>query len=45
MRVRREIFSDFYWNISFFDDYDSDPASVEAERNDYGLVSSFGWTF
>lgn len=44
-RVRREIFSDFYWSISFFDNYDSDPPSVEAEGNDYGLVSSFGWSF
>ncbi len=44
-RIRREILKDFYWNISFFDNYDSSPGVVDAERNDYGLVSSFGWTF
>ena len=44
-RVRREILSDLYWSISFFDSYDSDPGVEDAERNDYGLVSSLGWTF
>ena len=44
-RVRREILKDFYFSISFFDNYDSDPGVVDAERNDYGLVSSFGWAF
>ena len=44
-RVRREILKDFYFSISFFDNYDSDPGGIDAERNDYGLVSSFGWAF
>ena len=44
-RIRREILKDVYWNISFFNNYDSDPGVVDAERNDYGLVSSFGWAF
>jgi len=44
-RIRREILKDFYWNIGFFDNYDSEPPAAIAERNDYGLISSFGWTF
>ena len=44
-RVRREILSDFYWSISFFDSFDSDPPSAGVERNDYGFISSFGWSF
>jgi len=44
-RVRREILKDFYFSLTFFDNYDSDPGLVDAERNDYGLISSFGWAF
>ena len=44
-RVRREILKDFYWNISFFESYDNEPLAAAAERHDYGLISSFGWSF
>ncbi len=44
-RIRREILKELYWSISFFDNYDSDPSAATAERNDYGLINSFGWTF
>ena len=44
-RVRREILKDFYFSLSFFDNYGSEPGLVDAERNDYGFISSFGWTF
>ena len=44
-RFRREVLRDFYWSVSFFDSFDSDPPLVGAERNDYGIISSFGWSF
>ena len=44
-RVRREILKDFYFSISFFDNFDSRPPVAGLERNDYGLISSFGWAF
>lgn len=44
-RVRREVLKDFYWNISFFESFDSEPPSAASEQHDYGLVSSFGWSF
>ena len=44
-RVRREILKDFYFSLGFFDNYDSEPGLVDAERNDYGFISSFGWAF
>lgn len=42
---RREIVSDFFVSLSFYDSYDSNPADVDAQTNDYGLVTSIGWTF
>ena len=44
-RVRREVLKDFYWNITFFESFDSEPPLATSEQHDYGLVSSFGWSF
>ena len=41
----REIVSDFTIVLSFYDSYDSDPLDPTADKNDYGLVTSLGWTF
>ena len=41
----REIVKDFTLNLSFYDSFDSDPADPSAAKNDYGLVTSVGWTF
>ncbi len=41
----REIVPDFTIVLSFYDSYDSDPPSPTAATNDYGLVTSLGWTF
>ena len=41
----REIVSDFTVVLSFYDSYDSDPPDEGATRNDYGVVTSLGWTF
>ncbi len=41
----REIIKDFTLVLSFYDSYDSDPLDPAAEKNDYGLVLSLGWTF
>jgi len=43
--VRRELVKDFYFSVSFQDSSDSDPPSESAERNDFNIVSSFGWSF
>jgi hypothetical protein len=34
----------YIWSFQLFDRYDSRPP-VEAKRNDYGAISSFGVTF
>jgi len=41
----REIVRDLTLVLTFYDSYDSDPVSVDAAKNDYGLVTSLGWTF
>jgi len=41
----REIVKDFTFVLSFYDSYDSDPLDPSAVSNDYGLVTSLGWTF
>lgn len=41
----REIVKDFTIILSFYDSYDSDPLNATADKNDFGLVASLGWTF
>ena len=45
VRVRRELVSDLFFSVSFQDSFDSDPPSESAARNDFNVVSSFGWSF
>jgi putative salt-induced outer membrane protein YdiY len=42
--VRLPLLSRYIWSLQLFDRYDSRPP-VEAKRNDYGAISSFGVTF
>lgn len=41
----REIVSDFTFILSFYDSYDNEPPDEGAAKNDYGVVTSVGWTF
>jgi len=43
--ARREIWSDVFLSISMFDTFDSRPPTASADRNDVGVVLSFGWTY
>jgi len=40
-----EIVEDLFWRLSFYNSYDNEPPSVNAENNDFGVISSFGWEF
>jgi hypothetical protein len=42
--LRREIISDLFFDLSFYESYDSDPPSG-AETTDYGIVTSLGYKF
>ncbi len=43
--LRHEIISDFFWDLTFYLNYDSDPPTAGAERTDLGIVTSFGYSF
>jgi putative salt-induced outer membrane protein YdiY len=42
--LRRELITDLFVEISVYDSYDSKPPE-EGEKNDYGIVTSLGYTF
>ncbi len=42
--LRRELIEDLFVELSVYDTYDSDPPE-EGEKNDYGIVTSLGYTF
>ncbi len=44
-KVRLELFKDLYWQLSLFESFDSDPPSELSQRNDFGITTSFGWSF
>jgi len=43
--VRREVWKDVTLAVNVFDTFDSDPPTVDADRNDVGVVLSFGWSY
>ncbi len=45
IKLKWEIIEDLFWQLSFYDSYDSDPITDGAEKNDYGVNTSLGWEF
>ena len=45
VNLKWEIVEDLFWQLSFYDIYDSDPPAADAEKNDYGITTSLGWEF
>ena len=45
IELRWEVIEDLFWQLSFYDSYDSDPVIIDAEKNDYGIATSLGWEF
>jgi hypothetical protein len=43
--LRWEIYKDLFWNLSYYNTYDSKPASGSETNDDYGVVTSVGWSF
>jgi putative salt-induced outer membrane protein YdiY len=42
--LRNELFRDVFWDLSFYSNYDNQPAAG-AEKEDYGIVTSLGASF
>jgi len=43
--AKHEVFSDFFLSVSVYDSYDSDPPVEATGHNDYGFVTSVGWSY
>jgi len=43
--LKRELFKDFYWNVSGFDSYDGAPPTETQKKNDFGITLSVGYSF
>jgi len=43
--MKWEMIEDLFWELSFYDSFDSEPVVPGAEKNDYGVVTSLGWEF
>jgi hypothetical protein len=43
--VKREVWKDVYLAVNIFDTFDSRPPSADADKNDVGVVLSFGWSY
>jgi hypothetical protein len=43
--LRRELISDLFFDVSLYYSYDTDPPAADAEKNDYGIVTSLGYKF
>ena len=45
LSVRWEIINDLFWAVTVYHDFDSDPPNIEADKADYGVITSVGWEF
>ncbi len=45
MKLKREVFKDFFVSLSAYDAFDNKPKAGAARKNDFGGSLSFGWTF
>jgi hypothetical protein len=45
VNLRWEMIKDLYWDLSYYNTYDSAPPSGSLSTNDYGVVTSIGWSF
>ena len=46
-KSKLELVEDLFWALEFWGNYDSDPVStdVNAEKLDYGITTSIGWSY
>jgi len=44
-KARIELLRDFYWSLTLYESYDSQPPSATSRKNDFGVTTSLGWSF
>jgi hypothetical protein len=45
VKARIELFNDFYFGLTYYDNYDSKPLDPTAEKNDWGITTSIGYSW
>jgi hypothetical protein len=43
LRFKWEIVEDLFWDLSFYESFDSDPVVEGTTNNDRGVTTSVGW--
>jgi hypothetical protein len=43
--LRWEVITDLFWDMSYYNTYDSDPPSSSKSTSDHGIVTSIGYSF
>jgi len=44
-KARIELLRNFYWSLTVYESYDSEPPSATSRKNDFGVTTSLGWSF
>ena len=44
-KLRQELLTDFFFDLTYYWNFDSKPPTDAASSNDYGVVASLGWSF
>jgi hypothetical protein len=44
-KLRQELFNNFFWGLTFYATSDNEPPEGAISNNDYGLITSVGWSF
>ena len=45
VNLRWELINDLFWELSYYNSFDSDPPSGSTSKDDYGIVTSIGYSF
>ncbi len=45
IKLRWEIYSDLFWELNYYNSYDSAAEVTNGSKSDYGIVTSLGWSY
>jgi hypothetical protein len=45
LNAKFEIVTDLFFSVSFYDNFDSKPSGSDSSKNDWGVITSIGFTF
>jgi len=43
--LKWELFTDFFWRLTLYDNFDNKPNDPGTSTNDYGITINFGWSY